>query len=376
MAEPTVKIINLTKVVDGKTNRITVTDTDNDYKNTVNSVMGFDKNDKVTVKGDISVFTQDEINQAFFSGYQAEDGRKDEDVKDVTKTDLQIKDGKISGDTSKAFRMEDLAKVAGVTKPVSTTVSNTNGPTQPILGQNPFVGPEMAFTMANLTNQVSNFLGFPMSSNFGQPIFSNMNIYSAQNLARSVFNAVLSKMPNQTNKSGTNQNPATNNTAVNNTNNTPAANTTTTNTTNSPAANEVKAVVSEGEIKDETVKKETPKTTEEKKADEAKTAAKAKAKAKAEKEKKEKAAIKYDGKNSYGQDLRKYTDKNGNRIIEKYRDGKLQERDTYHIENVTIGSTSFKADKGMTVETFYTNDKVLAKPQFFDKSKAIPTYGN
>lgn len=391
MADP--KIINLTKVVDGKTNRITVTDTDGDFSANVatGSIMGFDKNDKVVVKGDISVFTQDEIRNAFFKGYNATDVRTDAEMKDVKNTNLQVKEGKITGDTSKAFRLEDLEKV---TKPVEKatassatstaapgvpTVSTTAGAwqltssqTAPTLPAAPSINPQLTYASANLIGLVSNFLGGALSSNFGQPSYymsGNVNMNSLTELAKYVWGSI--PVQPQANPFSTSQTPSTPATAAGTTpaaattpaaGTTPATATPATTSTSNTATKDNGAVVSEGEIKDETAKKDKKSESAGERLIKGGVAlANAKIKAeKAAKAKKEKAQKgNYDGKNIYGQDLKKYYDKEGNRIVEKYENGKLVEKDTFTHKH--LGAIEYDHER---------------KVKFFGKSQSLETRMN
>lgn len=177
MADNNVKVINLTKVVNGKTHKITVTDTDKDFSG---SVMGFDKNDKVAVVGDISVFTQDEIKKAFFNGYKQEDTRSDADLKNLSTANLNKKGDGVTGDTSKEFRLGDLAKALDVNKVNQTSVSSTETKvtttSTPINVSVPYMTSELPYPAAGLVKQVTNFLGFSIASNYGQIPFLNGNL--------------------------------------------------------------------------------------------------------------------------------------------------------------------------------------------------------
>lgn len=357
MADPTVKIVNLTKVVDGKTNRITVTDTDGDFGG---SIMGFDKNDKVVVKGDVSVFTQDEIKNAFLKNYTENDSRTDADLKDSAAAKLEMKNGKIAGDTSKAFRLGDLAKVANPV--VKNDAANINpGCT--------FANPQVSMQTLGLMNMATAFLGSPMLMNFGEPysMAIAMNPASMTSFAKYLWDSV--QVPS---------NPFTSSQT------TPAA---TEAGAKAAASTPAAAVVSEGEIKDETAKGTT--TTPDGKVAGATTTATTGAKAEGAKAEGAKAAAddkaskadkassrshsnvsKIKGTkfhkgeevitNKAGQKVKKYTDASGNRVIEAYKDGKLVQTDTYYADgrvksNYADGKTRLKNADGSSY--IYTKDK-------------------
>ena len=330
MTDPTGKIVNLTKVVDGKINRITVTDTDGDYGTSTagpNSIMGFDKNDKVTVIGDISLFTQDEIKNTLLKNYNKADSRANDgcELADLTKANLELKEGKLSGNTSYSFALDELSNVysaaekeletpAADTKktPVSSPATTLGNPAAPAAStpvttnsvqpagfpasySTPSMNQSFALNSANLVKMVSNYFGATMSTSLPS---GNINA-----LAEYVWNSIpIGNVSNPFLAPQNNSAPAeekVNNEVTNAVNN---------------KAND--AVVTEGEIK------EAPKAvvTEGAIADETKEAPVEKAK----------AAVPKIYKNKAGQEVKKYTDKEGNRIVEIFENGKFVQKDIYN----------------------------------------------
>jgi len=382
------------KTITKGTNSITVTDTDCENKAPVagvNSVMKFDKNDKVKVTGDVSVFTPSEIKDAFFGDYDANDARE---IKDLSKTDLKIKDSKISGDTTKEFRLEDMAKTANVTVPATTPATSANIPSSALgFNQNNISSPEMAMMMANLTNEVTNFLGYPLSSNYGQPIVPFNNQVSIQDLAKHVFTTVLAKIQGQSTSPSATVNTAAKNTSAATTANateTQASTfTTTTGTITEPTSatttepkSESKAelittttagssagtstavttgapadklVVAEGAEKEKAADETSKKSTAEIKA-KAKAKVKAESKTHTENEVRNNEIV---GKNAAGQIIKKYNDKNGNRIVETYNaKNQLTQKDIYFAKD-DFERRETKQFSTIKNSTFHRGEKVF-----------------
>ena len=387
MTDPTGKITNLTRVIDGKTNRITVTDTDGDYGTPTvgrTSIMGFDNNDKVVVTGDVSVFNQDEIQNAFFKNYNTSDPRQESDLTDLTKVNFELKEGKISGDTSKPFALQDLANVVNADEPAGQSM--TTNPQFPTYsnqmfqgGQNPssdwmfnssrsdssgfaqpMVDPSFAMTSGNLMRSLAAFFNNTMNPSFG----GGGDIGA---MASYIWNSI--PINSQSNPFNANQNPAAQ---------APAAQTP---ETQAPAAATQKpgeAVVTDGQINDDKAQPvvnqeencETPAAVTEP----AKPAATAKpAEApKSEIEKTEYHKGEQVTQNEEGKLVKKYDGKDAKRIVEVYEDGQIVKKETVRVATFNLENGPVQIETVESTENFVNPEKLKYD---FKKSMVAPSDG-